>query len=133
MSLELEGCTTLLEVFDMPTSVSFYCDLLGFKLVAQSQAGERFDWGLLRRGHVELMLNTAYEDHERPQAPDPARVLAHRDTTLFFTCRDLEAAYAVVRAQGLDVKPPEITAYGMKQLWLKDPDGYGVCFQRRAT
>jgi catechol 2,3-dioxygenase-like lactoylglutathione lyase family enzyme len=133
MTLEIEGCTTLLEVFDMPTSVAFYRDLLGFELVAQSQPGERFDWGLLRRGHVEMMLNAAYEDDERPPEPDPVRVLAHRDTTLFFGCRDLDAAYALFRARGHDVKPPETTSYGMKQLWIKDPDGYGLCFQRRAA
>src|SRR5262245_11547957 len=133
MKLEIEGCTTLLEVFDMPTSVAFYRDLLGFELVAQSQPGERFDWGLLRREDVQLMLNTAYEDDERPPEPDPVRVLAHRDTTLFFGCRDLDAAYALFRARGLDVKPPETTSYGMKQLSIKDPDGYGLCFQWRAA
>jgi catechol 2,3-dioxygenase-like lactoylglutathione lyase family enzyme len=128
MTLEIEGCTTLLEVFDMPTSVAFYRDLLGFELVAQSQPGERFDWGLLRRDHVEMMLNTAYEDDERPPEPDPVRVLAHRDTTLFFGCRDLDAAYAHFRARGLDVKPPETTSYGMKQLSIKDPDDMGSAF-----
>jgi catechol 2,3-dioxygenase-like lactoylglutathione lyase family enzyme len=131
MSLALESCTPLIEVFDMPTSVAFYRDLLGFEVVAQSQPGDQFDWGLLRLGMIELMLNTAYEAHERPPAPDPARVLAHRDTTLFFGCRDLDAAYAFVRARGLDVKEPTVTAYGMKQLWLRDPDGYALCFQHR--
>jgi len=133
MRPEIEGCTTLLEVFDMPTSVAFYRDLLGFELVAQSQPGERFDWGLLRREAIELMLNTAYEDGERPAAPDPARVRAHRDTTLFFGCRDLDAAYDWFRAGGVDLRPPKVTSYGMKQLSLEDPDGYGVCLQWRAA
>lgn len=131
MPLALESCTPLVEVFDMPTSVAFYRDLLGFEVVAQSRPGDHFGWCLLRLGTVELMLNTAYEEHERPPAPDPARVLAHRDTTLFFACRDVDAAYSFVRAGGLDVKAPTVTAYGMKQLWLRDPDGYALSFQRR--
>ena len=75
------------------------------------------------------MLNTAYEAHERPPAPDPARVVAHADTTLFFTCADLDAAYAHVRARGLDVEAPTVRDYGMRQLSVTDPDGYGLCFQ----
>lgn len=79
------------------------------------------------------MLNTAYERHERPAAPDPARVAAHGDTALFFGCRDLDAAYAHLRALGLDVKAPVIRDYGMRQMHLKDPDGYALCFQWRAV
>jgi glyoxylase I family protein len=132
MALEIEGCVTLLEVFDMRRSVAFYRDVLGFEVVAQSEPGEDFDWGALRRGAVELMLNTAYERHERPAAPDPARVRAHFDTALFFGCRDLDAAHAHLRAHGLNPRPPAVTSYGMRQLWLDDPDGYRLCFQWRA-
>jgi glyoxylase I family protein len=27
------------------------------------------------------------------------------------------------------VKPPKVAPYGMKQLYVKDPDGYVLCFQ----
>jgi len=132
MALRIEGCAPLLQVFDMPRSVAFYRDLLGFEVVAQAPPGDDFDWGLLRLGEVELMLNTAYEKPERPEAPDPARVRAHSDTTLFFGCRDLDAAYAHLREKGANVKEPTVTHYGMKQLWLTDPDGYKICLQSRA-
>jgi hypothetical protein len=56
-------------------------------------------------------------------------VAAHDDTALFFRCRDLEGAYAHLRAKGLDVQKPKVAPYGMKQLWLEDPDGYTLCFQ----
>lgn len=105
-----------------------------FKIVATSQPrnGDDFDWGLLRRDGIELMLNTAYEAPDRPPLPDPARIVAHGDTALFFDCRDLDAACAHFRAKGLDVKEPVLRDYGMRQLPLKDPDGYGVCLQWRA-
>jgi catechol 2,3-dioxygenase-like lactoylglutathione lyase family enzyme len=113
----------------MPTSVQFYCDLLGFELVTTSQPGPRFHWALLRWQGIELMLNTAYEDDARPPIPDPARVSAHDDTILYFGCPDVDAAYAHLRAKGIDIKEPHIAPYGMKQLYLHDPDGYGLCFQ----
>ena len=133
MALKIEGVCPLLEVFDMPKAIAFYRDLLGFEIVATSRPGNDFDWALLRLNDAELMLNTAYERHERPATPDPSRVAAHGDTALFFGCRDLDAAYTHLRTLGLDVKEPVIRDYGMKQMSLKDPDGYALCFQWRAV
>jgi uncharacterized glyoxalase superfamily protein PhnB len=92
-----------------------------------------FHWALLSLNGVELMLNTAYEDH-RPSVPDRARVNAHGDTGLFFAytnaaCANVDAVWEHLRARGLDVAPPKIAPYGMKQLYVRDPDGYALCFQ----
>jgi hypothetical protein len=45
----------------------------------------------------------------------------------------LDGAYRSLRAQGLDVEEPAIRHYGMKQLSVRDPDGYSLCFQWPAT
>jgi glyoxylase I family protein len=132
MALVIEGCAPLLQVFDMPRSLRFYRDALGFTVSRQSRPGDDCDWALLTLGSIELMLNTAFEADQRPPAPDPARVKAHDDMSLFFGCRDLEGAYDHLRAQGIEAEKPAIADYGMKQLWLKDPDGYVICFQWRA-
>ena len=70
------------------------------------------------------MLNTAHEPEYRPAAPDPARLAAHSDAALYFGCPDVDKAYRELRAMGVDVKEPAVAPYGMKQLYLKDPDGY---------
>jgi glyoxylase I family protein len=134
MAIQVEGLAPLIQVFDMPRSVAFYRDVLGFEVVATSPPRGRddFDWGLLRLEGVELMLNTAYEEADRPPKPDAARVAAHADTGLFFSCRDVDAAYAYLREKGVIVQPPANTGYGMRQLYLRDPDGYVVCLQWRA-
>jgi hypothetical protein len=75
------------------------------------------------------MLNTAYERDHRSANPDAARIAAHQDTTVFFGCRDVDLAYAELRDAGLNIAPPKIAPYGMKQLSFADPDGYGLCFQ----
>jgi glyoxylase I family protein len=135
VTLDLHGVTTLLQVYDMPTSIRFYRDLLGFQIVSTSPAlGEdRFHWVWLRLGGADLMLNTAYEsDDERPPVPDHARVAAHDDTGLFFGCADIDAAYEELRDKGVNVQPPKVAPYGMKQMYLHDPDGYSLCFQWQA-
>lgn len=82
---------------------------------------------------AEVMLNTAYEAGQRPAAPDAKRIAAHEDTCLFFGCQDLDAAYQYLHSHGVNLKEPKVAPYGMKQLWFRDPDGYGLCFQWPAT
>lgn len=129
MPMTIRGLCPLLEVFDMPRSIAFYRDTLGFEVVKTSQPGDHFGWALLKLDDAELMLNTAYEDHERPPTPDPGRVAGHADTALFFACPDVDGAYAHLRARGLEVEKPTIRDYGMKQLSIADPDGFRLCFQ----
>jgi glyoxylase I family protein len=132
MALDVRGLVPLLQVYDMLTSVRFYRDKLGFTVVASSPAlGEDyFHWVLLRLGVAELMLNTAFESNdERPSQPDAARTAAHFDTGLFFACPDVDAAYQELRSKGVDVNEPLVTGYGMKQIYVGDPDGYELCFQ----
>jgi len=132
VALDLRGLCPLLQVYDMPASVKFYRDVLGFKVVSTSPVlGEdRFHWALLRLGDTELMLNTAYEfDEERPAEPDRARIAAHNDTALFFGCPDVDAAYKELCGKGVTLNEPVVTGYGMKQMYIHDPDGYELCFQ----
>ncbi len=135
--LEFSGSCPLLQVFDMPASIAFYCDVLGFEVVSHAPAGPEgeadYGFALLRRKGVELMLNTAYDRGERPAAPDPARVAGHGDVTIYFGCEDLDGAYAELRGKGLNPGEPKAAWYGMRQMYLSDPDGYGLCFQWPVT
>jgi len=132
MPINMQGLCPLLQVFDMPTSARFYRDMLGFEIAehAPIRAVDEFGWCLLRHGDgTELMLNTAYDYGERPEAPDPAVITAHGDTCIYFGCPDVAAAYRHLRDKGLVINEPKVAWYGMKQLYLKDPDGFGICFQ----
>lgn len=135
MTLNVVGVCPLLSVYDMPTAVRFYRDRLGFEVVATSPpfGEDRFHWCWLRLGGADVMLNTTYEyEAERPAVEDATRLLGHGDTCLYLGCPDIDAAYAALRAAGVDVQPPTVAPYGMKQMYLTDPDGYGLCFQWRA-
>jgi len=129
VGLAIRGLCPLIQVFDMPTSLRFYRDILGFEEVQKSGSSDDVGWAWLRHGDAEVMLNTAYDVGERPPTPDPARVAAHADTTLYLSCQDLESAYDYLAAHGVTARPPTVAPYGMKQLQATDPDGYGVCLQ----
>jgi catechol 2,3-dioxygenase-like lactoylglutathione lyase family enzyme len=134
MALEMHGLCPLLQVFDMPTSIRFYRDLLGFEVFSSSKprSPDDSDWVWLKRDGTELMLNTAYEFDSRPPAPDPARMAAHDDSCLYIGCPGVDQAYQYLRDKGVELNPPKVAPYGMKQLYLKDPDGFAICFQWKA-
>ncbi|HEY1400001.1 MAG TPA: VOC family protein [Terriglobales bacterium] len=131
MTIDIQGMTPLLQVFDMATSLKFYCDVLGFEIVQTdtNTTAPNHNWVWLRLNDTDLMLNTAYEYDKRPPVANSRRVASHRDTALFFGAPDVDAVYAYLRAKGIEVKEPTVAPYGMKQLSVRDPDGFGLCFQ----
>ena len=135
MTLQFQYLCPLLEVFDMPASLAFYRDTLGMEIVEAAPppsqvTDDDFGWVWLRRDSTNLMLNSAYETvADRPPSPNPARVAAHHDTALFIGCADVDDMYAHLRARGIKAEPPKVAPYGMKQLYVNDPDGFNVCFQ----
>ncbi|MFM9839920.1 MAG: VOC family protein [Cyclobacteriaceae bacterium] len=125
--INLQGISPLFQVFDMPTSLKFYRDVLGFEITQSSGEGDDVDWVLLKLNGIEVMLNTAYEKAMRPASPDLIQRAAHQDTTLYFGCPDVDEAYRLLVNKGIDLKKPTITGYGWKAIELTDPDGYAIC------
>lgn len=134
MTIAFDGMVPLIQVYDMPTARGFYQGVLGFETVSASPEvdtpeGRFSNWVWLARGPVNLMLNTAYDAGERPPARDPVQERWHRDTGLYFGGVDPDEAYLALTAAGVACDPPADAAYGMRQLWVRDPDGYQLCFQ----
>jgi catechol 2,3-dioxygenase-like lactoylglutathione lyase family enzyme len=121
----LDPAVPLLQVFDMQTSLKFYCDVLGFQIVDKT---DHDWWAMIRLGDATLMLNTAYEAGERPPSAHPERVRGHGDVSLYFEFLDLDGLHAHLRSQGYEVNPPVKTSYGLMQMSVRDPDGYELCF-----
>jgi uncharacterized glyoxalase superfamily protein PhnB len=121
----LDPPVPLLQVFDLQTSLKFYCDVIGFEVV---QKTDHDWWAMIRLGDAQLMLNTAYEDDKRPSKPDPKRMLGHEDVSLYFEFPDLDGLHAHLLSNGCKVNPPAKTSYGLMQMSVRDPDGYELCF-----
>lgn len=119
MPPKIQGLCPLIQMFDMPVSLAFYRDLLGFEVVQQAPSGDQCGWAWLKLGDAELMLNTRYEADERPTAPDPARIVAHDDTCFYFGAPDVDAMYGYLREKDIDVSQPAVAPYGMKHAVFK--------------
>jgi uncharacterized glyoxalase superfamily protein PhnB len=129
MTIRTMSCAPLLQVYDMPTSLAFYRDLLGFEVLDTAPAGPVTHWAMLRNGPVYLMLHTKYEfDYERPLEQD--RTSGRDDFILYIMCDDADAAYTELQAKGWpDIEEPSTAPYGVRQLQARDPDGFRLCLQ----
>jgi glyoxylase I family protein len=125
------GLTPLIGVFDMPTALAFYRDLLGFTVVFASPEVEtaegrfsHFMW--LRFGGAEIMLNTQYDSNERPMQPPEKK---SKGAVFYIHCSDVELAYRELTERGLKAERPKMAPYGLRLFTVEDPDGYTIVFQ----
>ena len=118
----LHSLAPLLFVEDMRRSLRFYREALGSTVKSCDHADvEQSGWCMLQRGGVAVMLQritTDRFDGKRGQGVE-----------LYIGCDDVDALHAEIVARGIDAKPPKTAYYGMRQLYVKDPDGYQLWFQ----
>ena len=123
-------------VGDVDRSVAFYTRL-GFRPINRyAEAGPHVDIGagteradmdiqLLRHGTEGPMLELIrYTQREANRAARNSEVgSAH----MGFVVADMDAAYEVLRAEGVDfLSPPNTDQYGEKWVYMRDPDGIPV-------
>ena len=111
MAIEVQGLAPMVQVFDMPRSIRFYRDVLGFTVTERSKAmsddPDDVNWAMLRLSNATIMLNTAYDPDDVPEAPDAGRWSGHQDTCLYFGCPDVDGAYQHLVAQGFEARSAE--------------------------
>ena len=112
----------LLIVDDLAASIGFYRDLLGFTLAGEAEAEGRVFWCQLTRDGASVMLQQAEEE----DGPATGR---GRGVSFYFVCDDVDVLYEELLSRGLRLDPPVVAYYGMKQLFVPEPNGYSVCFE----
>ena len=111
----------LLFVQDIARSVAFY-QQLGFSVAGTWEPDGKLAWCRLEREGSAIMLQQAEEE----DGPAEGR---GRGVGLFFNCDDVDALHAEFISAEVKTAPPHVAFYGMKQIFLKDPDGYELCFE----
>ena len=113
----------LLVVADINASVAFYVERLGFRVVHTWEPEGKLGWCHLERDAGALMFQQSC-----PGEDGPAEARG-RDVWFYFNCDDVDAMYAELRSRGAEIAAPSVAFYGMKQAFVRDPDGYMLCFQ----
>lgn len=119
--MEPARLTPLLNVLDVRASVAFY-EALGFTVGERWDGGEGRAWRLLVCGDLRLMLNQTgrAESELRRARPD------YSDAVLYLYVDDAPACWRELQAAGVEGRHVGPQAYGLDEVWLRDPDGYHV-------
>lgn len=110
-------------VSDMPRSLAFYIDGLGFTLKHKwtPHSPDKIVWCWLELGGAALML----QQYNPGRAPAEKRGVG---TSLCFQCHDAVALYHEFRSRGLHPQEPFVGNHMWDTLIL-DPDGYHLHFE----
>jgi glyoxylase I family protein len=112
----------LLAVTDIERSVAFYRDELGFSVAGEAESNGKLFWCRVVRGGASLMLQQADEEDGPPAQWG-------RGVAFYFVCDEVDALERELARAGVAHEPVSVAEYGMKQLFVREPDGYLVCFE----
>ncbi|MEM7525277.1 MAG: VOC family protein [Pseudomonadota bacterium] len=125
-SPQLLGIAPLVPVSDLAASLAFYRDVLGFEVLIDAA---EHSYAMVGRGDARIGL----------QANADAAALEATRTNLaaYVLVDDIDALWSEIspRCASLPrtrVRPPFMQDYGVKELHLKDPDGFLMLFGEAA-
>ena len=119
---EAQALAVSLTVNELPRSVAWYRDVLGFAVAREYAPQGRLVAAALSAGAIEILLT----QDNGAQGAD--RVKGQGFSLQFTTAQDIDALAAGIRARGgvLDDEPAD--AWGARVFRLRDPDGFKLVF-----
>lgn len=111
------GLVPMLRTPDLPGSLAFYRDVLGFTVVSRSGQPA---WAALQRDGIELMLS-ALNRHEGDREPAFTG-------SLYFRVDDVDRLWEALKDRARPCYPPESFDYGMREFGVYDNNGYLLQF-----
>ena len=111
-------CMPVLQVADIKTSESFYCERLGF--TSHGTWGDGPAFCIVGRGDVTIALD---------KSRNGAAVPTNQYWAAYIYVGDADALCAEVAGKGVEiVRGPEDMDYGSRDFDVRDPDGHLLAF-----
>ena len=115
--MKLQALTPMLRTWDLPGSIAFYTEILGF---ACERASEEWGWASLRRDDAAIML-------ARPDVHAGATAPAFTGS-LYLKTDDVDSLWARLKDRVRISYPIETFDYGMREFAIYDNNGYVLQF-----
>jgi predicted enzyme related to lactoylglutathione lyase len=120
--LEAQSLGASLTVTDLPRSVAWYRDVLGFTVAREYAPRGPLVAVALRAGTVELLLTQDNGAH------GTERVKGQGFSLQFTTTQDIDALAAAIESRGGVLDDPPFDAFGARAFRLRDPEGFKLVF-----
>jgi uncharacterized glyoxalase superfamily protein PhnB len=124
--MKLQTLTPNVLVNSVNETVSWYKENLGFQLIMSIPEEGEMDWAMVQRDDVALMFQT-----RKSLAEDFALfadVPIGGSLSFFTKMTGLDELHKMITDKRAIVKEPYTTFYGMKELMVKDCNGYYLTF-----
>ena len=126
---EISAISPFFIVRDVPSSLRFYRDRLGFEITFQGPAPEDVFFGIVRRGGAQILLKAVGVPPVPNCTRDIKQGIARWDAFVFVP--DPDALAAEFASRGVELSEPLAdTDDGLRGFELKDADGYVLFFGR---
>ena len=118
--MRLDGPVPSFRAKDMARTLAFYRDDLGLKVLNTFEREGKAVWACLGSGKGDqVMLHT----HALGISGEE-----NNHTIYYFKPADVKALHARLKRRGRKVSKLGVTFYGMREFYLKDPDGRQLTF-----
>ena len=126
---EISGISPFFIVNDVPTSLSFYRDRLGFEITFQGPTPDDIFFGIVRRGGAQILLKAIGVAPVPNYTRDIKQGIARWDA--FVIVPDPDALAAEFASRNVEFfEPLKDTHEGLRGFEVKDADGYLLFFGR---
>jgi catechol 2,3-dioxygenase-like lactoylglutathione lyase family enzyme len=126
---EISGISPFFIVNNVPTSLSFYRDRLGFEITFQGPEPDDIFFGIVRRGGAQILMKDIGVAPTPNYTRDIKKGIARWDA--FVSVPDPDALAAEFASRGVEFFIPlRDTEDGLRGFELKDADGYLLFFGR---
>jgi catechol 2,3-dioxygenase-like lactoylglutathione lyase family enzyme len=126
---EISGISPFFIVNDVPTSLSFYRDRLGFEITFQGPEPDDIFFGIVRRGGAQILMKAIGVAPVPNYTRDVKQGIARWDA--FVIVPDPDALAAEFASRKVEFfQPLKDTHDGLRGFEVKDADGYLLFFGR---
>ena len=133
----MKRLTPNLMVDDVQQTVDFYCNTLGFEFIGGVPEGTQefilkpdpskaLAFAILQQGPVQMMFQS--RTSLSAELPMFAQKAIGASATIYIEVDNAQELYAQIEDKITLVKPLHTTFYGMNEFYVKDINGYVLCF-----
>lgn len=113
--VRIHGTVPILASLNLDETLAFYVDKLGFVQLAQLH-----DYAIVGRDGSEIHFFDCKDRH------------IAENTASYVRTSSTDALYEEFKGRGVNLKPPEVRPWGMKELYVIDPHGNLLKFGEQA-
>ena len=113
-------------VDNVSLNIEYYRDVLGFKPIYTQKEDDAFNFAILKKGNVEIMVGS--KETLWNYNPEFEGKELTNSSILYFEMDDVSAYFDEIKSKVEIVKDLKETWYKTREFWIKDLNGYLLAF-----